>query len=228
MNIKETTIEVLTAILPVVFVVTILQFTIIKLPWDIFGQFIGGSIMVMLGLIFFLLGVQTAFVPMGEMMGSKIVTKGRMSLVLIFGFTLGFVITIAEPHIQVLASQVSLTSGGQIGKTILIFSVALGVGISVLLGLLRIFLEIPLLYLLLPGYGIIFIITLFVSPEYLAVALDSGGVITGPMTVPFVLAVGIGVASTIRSKVSEDDSFGLVALACIGPIIAVSLLGVIF
>lgn len=228
MSIKETALEVLSATLPITAVITLLQFTIVKLPMDVFWKFIGGAIMVMLGLIFFLIGVKAGLLPMGEMAGAKIVAKGKLWLILLFGFILGFAVTIAEPDLQVLASQVDSVSNGQIGKSILLISVALGVGLFVLLGLLRMFLKVPIVYLLMGGYALIFLLTFFVPPQYLAVAFDAGGVTTGPMTVPFILALGIAIASSVKRKGSSDDSFGFVALASVGPIIAVLLLGVIY
>lgn len=228
MGIKETTLEVLSAILPITAIITLLQFTFVKLPMEVFYEFIGGSIMVTLGLIFFLLGVKIGFLPMGEMTAAKIVTKGNLWLILLFGFVLGFAVTIAEPDLQVLASQVASVSDGQIPKNILLISVALGVGIFCLLGLLRMFLNVPIIYLLLGGYGLIFLLAALAPPQYMAVSFDAGGVTTGPMTVPFILALGVGIASSIKRKGTTVDSFGLVALASVGPILAVLLLGVIY
>jgi hypothetical protein len=229
MSLKETALEVLYSTVPIIAIITILQFTIVKLPSDVFGKFIGGAVMVILGLILFQLGVNKGFLPMGEMTGAKVVAKGNLWLILGFGLVLGFAVTVAEPDLQVLASQVDAVSGGQIGRYILLISVALGVGIYVMLALLRIFLNIPFYNLLLGSYGLILLLSFFTPPQYLAVSLDSGGVTTGPMTVPFILALGVGVAASVRRKGSaSEDSFGFVALASAGPILAVLLLGVIY
>lgn len=230
MNLKETALEVLYSTVPIIAIISILQFTVVKLPWEVFGKFIGGAVMVILGLILFQLGVNKGFLPMGEMTGARVVAKGKLWLILCFGFVLGFAVTVAEPDLQVLASQVDAVSEGQIGRYILLISVALGVGIYVLLALLRIFLNISFYYLLLGSYVLILLLSFFTPPQYLAVSLDSGGVTTGPMTVPFILALGVGVAASVRRKgvASEDNSFGFVALASAGPILAVLLLGVIY
>lgn len=227
MNLKETATEVLYATLPVTILVTVLQFTIIKLPMDIFLRFIGGAVLLMIGLILFLVGVKVGFLPIGEMIGSAIVKKGKLWLILFFGFVIGFAVTIAEPDLQVLASQVDSVSDSVISKNLLMASVALGVGVFVALALLRMLLNIPIVYLLAGGYALAFLLSLFTPPEFRAVSFDAGGVTTGPMTVPFILALGVGISNVARKRKASDDSFGLVALASIGPILAVLLLGVI-
>jgi hypothetical protein len=227
LNIKETVIEVVYAIIPITVLVTILQFTVAKLPSEVFMSFIGGSIMVALGLILFLIGVKVGFLPIGEMVGSAMVSKGKLWIILFFGFIIGFVVTVAEPDVQVLAQQIDGVSEGTISKGVIIVAVALGVGVFVALALLRIFLNIPITYLLVGGYALAFLLTLFSPQEFRAVSFDAGGVTTGPMTVPFILALGVGVASVTGKKRTKSDSFGLVALASIGPILAVLLLGVL-
>jgi hypothetical protein len=229
LNIKKTIVEVLYAIIPIILLVSILQVTVGKLSMELFVNFIGGSVMVVLGLIFFLVGVKVGFLPIGEMIGSAIVSKGKLWLILLIGFILGFVVTVAEPDVQVLALQVDTVSGGTISKKLIVASIALGVGIFVALALLRIFLRIPIAYLLGVGYVIVFILALFAPPEFVAVSFDAGGVTTGPMTVPFILALGIGVASVSGGhKRNENNSFGLIALASLGPVLAVLVMGIIF
>jgi hypothetical protein len=184
--------------------------------------------MVVMGLVFFLLGVKVGFLPIGELIGSAIVLKGKLWIILFFGFVLGFVVTVAEPDVQVLALQIDAVSGGAISKGLTIAAIALGVGIFVALALLRIFMRIPIAHLLTVGYILAFALAWFVPPEYVAVSFDAGAVTTGPMTVPFILALGVGVASvTGGQKGNSNDSFGLVALASIGPILAVLLMGVL-
>jgi hypothetical protein len=229
LNIKETTIEVLYSTIPIIILVTILQLTVAKLPADVFISFIGGSILVTLGLIFFLAGAKVGFSPIGELVGSALVSKGKLWLILFFGFLLGTVVTIADPDVQILASQVDAVSDGTISKSIIIAFVALGIGVFVAIGLLRIFLQIPISYLFIGGYTLIFILALFTPQEFLAVSFDAGGVTTGPITVPFILSLGLGVASVTGSKKGgSNDSFGLIALSALGPIIAVLLLGVFY
>lgn len=227
-NIKETTLEVVYAILPIIAIVVILQFSLIWLPIAVFLQFLIGAAMVAIGLIFFLLGVHLGLLPVGELMGTALPKTGKAWVIIFFGFLLGFVVTIAEPDVRVLAIQVDLVSQGVIAKNILIYSVALGVAIFVGLAMLRIILNLPITYFLVGGYGLIFLLAAFVPAQFVPISLDAGGVTTGPMTVPFILALGVGTSAVLRGKKSSGDSFGLVALASIGPILAVLLLGVIY
>jgi hypothetical protein len=227
-NIKETVQEVVYAVLPITAVVIILQFTLIWLPMEVFLQFLVGVVMVSMGLIFFLVGAHLGLLPVGEMIGAALPKMGKAWLVVFFGILLGFVVTIAEPDVRVLATQVDLVSGGDISKSLLIYTVALGVAIFVGLAMLRIILSIPLTYLIVGGYGLIFLVAAFTPAHYVPISFDAGGVTTGPMTVPFILALGVGVATVLGGKSASTDGFGLVALASIGPVLAVLILGVIF
>lgn len=227
-NIKETIKEVTLSIVPITIIITILQFTIIWLPMELFLQFLIGALMVGIGLILFLLGVNVGLQPVGELIGSTLSKTKKVWMIILFGFILGVVVTVAEPDVRVLGTQVDNVSGGVIPQSILILSVALGVGISVGLAMLRIILNFSIVYLLVAGYAIAFLLALFTPPTFVPISFDSGGVTTGPLTVPFILALGVGVATVIRGKSSSSDGFGLVALASIGPIISVLVLGVIY
>lgn len=227
-NIKSTVKEVLYAVLPVTVFVVILQFSVIHMDMATFVQFLIGVAMVAFGLILFLVGVHTGLLPLGELIGSTLPKLGKVWLVLFFGFLLGFVVTVAEPDVRVLATQVDFVSEGAISKNVLIYAVSIGVAFFVALSLLRIILNIPIGYILVIGYAIVFALAAFTPKQYVPVAFDSGGVTTGPMTVPFILALGVGVTSVLRGKSASSDGFGLVALASIGPILAVLMLGVIY
>lgn len=227
MKLRETLIEVVSGILPITIIVILLQLTIVKFPKDILINFIVGSIMLILGLFLFLLGVNVGPIQVGELIGGKLVAFGKLWFILVMGFILGFVVTIAEPDVQILSIQVDTVSDGVIPKTILLYAVALGVGIFIAISLLRIIFNIPLLYILLGGYSLVFILAAFVSPQFVPISFDSGGVTTGPMTVPFILALGVGLSS-VKQRRKSGDSFGSVALASLGPILAVLILGVIY
>ncbi|WP_027389790.1 DUF1538 domain-containing protein [Chrysiogenes arsenatis] len=227
-DIRETVREVLYAILPITIVVFILQFTIIWLPFAVFAQFLIGLAMVTIGLMLFLIGVQVGLLPVGEMIGSALPRTGKPWLVIFFGFILGFVVTVAEPDVRVLAMQVDMVSGGEISKNLLVYTVALGVAIFVGFAMLRIILNFSITYLLVGGYALVFGLAAFTPAYFVPLSFDAGGVTTGPMTVPFILALGVGVASVLRGKSASTDGFGLVALASIGPILAVMALGVIY
>ncbi|SET53889.1 Protein of unknown function [Oceanobacillus limi] len=227
-SIKETIIEVVYSILPLTVVITILQFTLIWLPTEVFIQFLIGVVLVGLGLVLFLLGVNIGLQPVGEMIGSALSKTKKLWMIVLFGVVLGIVVTIAEPDVRVLSSQIDNVSGGAIPKSVLILSVALGVGIFVGLAMLRIIFNISIVYILITGYGFIFLLAVFTPSTYVPISFDSGGVTTGPLTVPFILALGVGVASVLRGKTASKDGFGLIALASIGPVLSVLLLGVIY
>jgi len=227
-NIKSTILEVIYSILPITVVITALQFTLVWLPTETFLQFLIGVVMVGIGLILFLLGVNVGLLPVGEMIGSALSKTRKLWIIVFFGFLLGIVVTVAEPDVRVLSHQVDQVSSGEIPRSILILAVSLGVGIFVALAMIRIVFSINIVYILACGYGIIFLLAAFSPPQFVPISFDSGGVTTGPLTVPFILALGVGVASVMQGKSSSSDSFGLVALASIGPILSVLLLGVIY
>jgi hypothetical protein len=162
------------------------------------------------------------------MVGQSLSKTGKLSLILGFGFLLGFVVTIAEPGVQVLSNQVEFVSGGEVPGVVLLLFVSLGVGIFVALSLLRMIFNISLLKLLGAGYIVIFILALLTPTSFVPIALDAGGATTGAMAVPFILALGVGVTSVLSKKAKSSESFGLIALASVGPVIAVLLLGVIY
>lgn len=223
--------EVVLSVIPIFVIVLILHFTIAPLLPQTMGAFSLGAVLVVLGLAIFNFGADIGVVPMGEAMGSSLTKSRKLWLITFFGFLTGFMVTMAEPDLQVLASQVFQASSGAIAKMLLMATVSVGVGFYVVCALLRIIFQVPLATILRISYLIIFALAGVVgviSPDFLAVAFDSGGVTTGPMTVPFILALGLGVASARGDRGSQNDSFGLVALASAGPIIAVLILGLLF
>ncbi len=226
-TIKSTVIEVVLAVLPVTVFVVILQL-MLKLPLTVMMQFLVGAVLVTVGLILFLLGVHLGLLEVGEATGAALPKIGKVWVVVLFGFLFGFVVTVAEPDVRVLATHVDAVSEGAISKNLLIGSVGLGVAVFVGLALLRVVLGVPLKYLLYASYGLVFLLASLTPAEYAVVSLDAGGVTTGPMTVPFIIALGVGVASVLGGRSTSADGFGYVALGSVGPIIAVLLLGVIY
>ena len=226
MRLKETIQEVLYGILPITIIITVLQFTIIQLPSELYLQFLGGTVLVTVGLILFLLGIEVGFLPMGERIGASLVEKGSLRLILIFSFIIGFAVTIPEPDVQALVAQVQTVSDGQINRAVLVLLIALGVGLFVMLGMLKMFLNIPIRHFLAAGYGLVFLLLAFTPPTYARIAFDAGGVTTGSLTVPFIMSLGVGVASATAKKDSAGESFGILALASLGPVLAVLLMGV--
>lgn len=227
-NLKETANEVILAVMPIAGVIFLLQFSIIWLPWSSFLQFIIGLVLVTIGLILFLIGVHVGLLPIGELIGAALPQSGKLWMVLLFSFILGFAATVAEPDVRVLATQIDTVSEGGISKNLLIYSVALGLAFFVALAMLKIVFNIPIIYILTTGYVAVFLLAWFTPASFIPISFDSGGVTTGPMAVPFILALGVGVASVLRGKSASTDGFGLVALASIGPILAVLILGIFF
>ena len=222
-KLREKLLEALQAVLPIVAIVLVLCFTIAPISPSILLCFLLGAAMIIVGIMFFTLGAEMSMSPMGERMGTMLTKTQSLPLIIGVGFLLGFLITISEPDLQVLANQVP-----SIPNMTLILSVAAGVGLFLVMAFLRMLFGIPLPRLLVLFYSIIFILAAFVPKEFLAVAFDSGGVTTGPMTVPFIMALGVGVAAIRSDRHAADDSFGLVALCSVGPILAVLILGIAF
>ncbi|WP_422124244.1 DUF1538 domain-containing protein [Planococcus sp. X10-3] len=229
-NVKSTFKEVVAAIMPVTIVVILLQIAIIRLPLEAVLQFLIGVFFVSIGFFLFLLGVNAGLLPIGEMIGKRLPKTKNAWLIIGTGFLLGIVVTVAEPDLRVLATQIDNVSDGEISAAVLILSVSLGLAIFVGLAMIRTLFNIPLRWVLLGGYAAIFGLSFFVPEAFVPISFDAGGVTTGPMAVPFILALGVGVASSLRSRDSEDgtEGFGLIGLASIGPVLAVMILGVIF
>jgi hypothetical protein len=165
---------------------------------------------------------------MGEMIGAELPKSGSVKYLVFMSFLLGTAITVAEPDVRVLAHQLDFVSNGLVPRNILIFVVALSVGICVGGAVLRIVLGVPIVKVLVAGYAVILALS-FVTPEsFLPIAYDAGGVTTGPVTVPFIIALGLGTVGVLRGRNSFSDGFGLVGLASIGPVIGVMILGMIY
>jgi len=226
-NVKDKVLEVVTAILPLVLAVVILQFAVIRMPVHIFVQFIIGAAMVMAGMVLFLLGVEIGILPMGKALGAELPRRKSLFLVIGIAFVVGFAATVAEPDVIVLTGQVDEVSRGAIAGNVLIYAIAIGVGFFVAMAMLRILLNFPIAYLLAAGYIIIIILAFFTPAEFVPVAFDSGGVTTGPMAVPIILSLGLGFSSVLAGRSALSDGFGLIGLASIGPIIAVMILGIV-
>ena len=222
-KLREKLLEALQAVLPIVAIVLVLCFTIAPVSPSILLCFLLGAVLIVVGIMFFTLGAEMSMTPMGERVGAVLTRSRKLPVILGVGFLLGFLITISEPDLQVLANQVP-----SIPNRTLIFSVAAGVGLFLTVAFLRMLLGVALPPLLVAFYGLVFVLAAFVPREFLAVAFDSGGVTTGPMTVPFIMALGVGVSAIRGDRHAADDSFGLVALCSVGPILAVLILGIAF
>jgi len=203
--------------------VLLLCFTVAPIPNNMLVSFLMGAVLLIVGMAFFTLGADTAMTPIGTKVGSCITKSRKVWMIVFVSFLLGVIITISEPDLQVLANQVP-----NIPNAALIGTVALGVGIFLVIAMLRILFGISLNILLIGFYIVVFLLAMFVPKNFWAVAFDSGGVTTGPMTVPFIMALGVGVSAIRSDRHAGNDSFGLVALCSIGPILAVLVLGLLY
>ncbi len=213
--------ESLSAVLPITGIVLVISVTIAPLTPGTLVLFLFGALLLVLGMGFFSIGVDMSMIPMGDGIGVEISKSRRIAIPLAACFVLGVVVTVAEPDLQVLAQQLPTVPNLQ-----LILAVALGVGVFLALAQARMLLNIPLSYTLIFFYGLVFVLSIFAPGDFVPVAFDSGGVTTGPITVPFIMALGIGMAAIRSDKNAGSDSFGLIALCSIGPILAVMILGI--
>ena len=220
---KEKLKEILKAVFPIITIVLLLCFTIAPISPSILMAFLIGAVLLTAGMLLFSIGAELSMTPMGERVGTTMTKSKNLLVMVLVSFTLGFIITISEPDLQVLAEQVP-----SVPNMVLILAVAVGVGSFLVIALLRMLFRIALAHMLLIFYAVLFILACFVPKDFLSVAFDSGGVTTGPMTVPFIMALGIGISAIRSDRHAADDSFGLVSLCSIGPIIAVLILGMIY
>ena len=222
-KLKEKILESLSAVLPITGIVLFLSIALVPIDLGTMVMFLVGAVMLVIGMGFFQLGAEMSMTPLGEGIGVQISKTRHIPLIFLLGFSMGAIITISEPDLQVLAEQVP-----SIPNLTLILTVALGVGIFLAVAILRILFQINLSTILIVLYTVLIGISFLVSKDFLAVAFDSGGVTTGPMTVPFIMAMGVGLASVRGDKNASSDSFGLVALSSVGPVLAVLILGMFF
>lgn len=222
-KLREKIRESLLAVVPVTAIVLLLCVTITPMPPDTLLLFLTGAGLLILGMGFFTLGADMAMIPVGEHLGTRLAKVKKTVLIVLACFAIGVIITVAEPDLQVLAQQ---TPG--VPDLTLILAVAVGVGFFLVAAFLRMVCRVRLSILLMAGYAAVFVLSVFVPNEFVAVAFDAGGVTTGPITVPFIMAFGIGLAALRNDRDAESDSFGMVSLCSIGPILSVLLLGIVY
>lgn len=222
-KLKEKISESVSAVLPVTLIVMILCSTVTPMPLEPIVLFVFGAFLLILGMGFFTLGAETAMMPIGEALGRQLTKIQKLGLLAVICFIIGILVTIAEPDLQVLADQTPA-----VPNMVLILTVAVGVGVFLAVSFVRELLGIGLTPILIVCYTALFILAFFVPQEFLAVAFDAGGVTTGPITVPFIMALGIGLSSRSFSKDGKSDSFGMIALCSIGPILSVLILGLVY
>ena len=222
-KLKEKIKESLSSVLPITMIVLVLSITLVPMEISTLILFLTGAVLLIVGMGFFQLGAEIAMTPLGQGVGGRMVNCNNIWLMTFICFLMGSIITISEPDLQVLANQVAA-----IPNMVLILTVAAGVGVFTVVSLLRILFKASLSLLLIGLYIFMFVLSIFTPSEFVAVAFDAGGVTTGPMTVPFIMALGIGLSAARSDKDGSNDSFGLIALCSVGPILMVLLLGIFY
>lgn len=233
MNLFQKFKETFLSVFPIMAIVLLLSVTVAPLSLNIILRFVTGGFLVIIGLTFFLLGVDIGILPIGEQIGASLTSRRNLALLLSVSFFIGMIVTIAEPDVQVLADQIKSLSSS-VNKWGLVFGISIGVGLFVTIGLCRTVLSLNLRLVLILSYVALFSLAFFCPKELQGAAFDAGGATTGPMTVPFIMALGMGVASVRASSgskdgksASSDSSFGLTGIASVGPVAAVCVYGLI-
>lgn len=217
------------SILPIAIIVACLAITLTPMEPGVFLLFVFGVICLIFGLSLFTMGAEMSMQTIGAKIGSYLAKSGKIWLIALVSFVIGIFVTISEPDLQILAKQVADLSGNADMMQILTMTISVGVGIFLVIGMLRILFRVNLSILLIGFYIVTILLCIFfVSPDFWALAFDSGGVTTGPMTVPFIMALGAGVSSMRSGEEGHDDAFGLVSLCSVGPILSVMILGICF
>ncbi|MDR2942349.1 MAG: DUF1538 domain-containing protein [Treponema sp.] len=219
---KEKIMEAFSSVLPITAIVLIASI-VSPMPSGTILMFLVGAALLIIGMGFFTLGADMSMMPMGEGIGVELTKSSKLLLLIFVTLVIGFIISVAEPDLQVLGRQTP-----SVPAFILIITVSVGVGVFLMISVLRPLLKIRLSVMLVFFYVVTFIVAYFTPDTFIPVSFDSGGVTTGPMTVPFILAMGAGIAALRSDKNSQEDSFGLVAMCSIGPILAVLILGIFY
>jgi len=225
-------------LLPIILVIAFFQFAVLQQPMPNIGDILIGLTLVVLGLTFFIYGLEMGLFPIGESMAQAFAKKGSISWLLTFAFCLGFGTTVAEPSLIAVAKEAAIVaaSGGVISDTLesqrsyangLRFTVAFAVGFAIVVGVLRIIRGWPIQYLILGGYVVVVLMTIIAPSWIIGIAYDSGGVTTSTITVPLVTALGVGLASAIKGRNPMIDGFGLIAFASLTPMIFVMIYGMV-
>lgn len=224
-KLREAFFEVVGPVLPVALVVVFLQLVVVRVPSHLFARFGIGVVLVIVGLFLFLVGVRMGLIPVGEYVGAHLPERVPPWLLVGVVLVLGFVATIAEPDVRVLSDVIGSVSSGWLGAYALILVIGAGLGLALAGAVVRQVLGIRIGLILGIGYAFVLALFPFVSEEFIAVSLDSGATTTGPLTVPLIMAIGLGVARTVARRNSLEDGFGLIGIASLGPVVVLTIIG---
>lgn len=215
--------EAAVAVIPITALVLILNFALGGMPTLNLASFLVGAVFLIIGMALYTLGSSIFMEPAGEQIGEKVTSTRKVWFILLVALVVGVVVTVAEPDLNVLATQI-----GSIPNIVLIASVGAGVGVFMVVAVLRVLLKVRLNALLIALYAVVFVLAACSAEGYVPLSFDSGGVTTGPITVPFILALGVGISGAVGGSRSQEDSFGMVGICSVGPIIAVLILGLVY
>ncbi|NLV71784.1 MAG: DUF1538 domain-containing protein [Actinobacteria bacterium] len=224
-RLREAFFEVAGPVLPVALLVVFLQLVVVRVPSHLFARFGIGVALVIVGLFLFLVGVRLGLIPVGEYVGAHLPERVPPWLLVVVVLILGFVATVAEPDVRVLSGVVDSVTGGWLTSSILVLIIGAGLGFALAVAVLRQIIGTRIGLIFGVGYVVVLALFPFVSPEFIAISLDSGATTTGPLTVPLIMAIGLGVARTIGRRSSLEDGFGLIGIASLGPVILLAIIG---
>jgi hypothetical protein len=213
--------EVVKSVAPLIGLVCLLQVFLVQAPAALFLQFLAGSALVIVGMLLLFLGADFGILPMGRFIGAELPRKGSVALIVAVAFAMGFVVTLAEPDVLVLARQVDEVTGGAVPRSGVLYMTALGVGLFVALAMARVIYGVSMRLVLTAALGIVFLLALVAPGAFVPLAFDAGSVTTGVLTAPVVIALAVGVSSVLAGRSAVSDGFGFLGLASIGPIIAI-------
>lgn len=221
-ELKETALS----LAPAIGIIVFFQLAFLRMPFAEFVPILIGLIFTVFGFVLFIQGARIGMLPLGQGIGTAFIERRALGMIMLFGFLLGAVLTLAEPGVRLLALQLDEVLIEDVPRAQLIGVTALGLGILTLLAFMRIIFDTPIRYILLPGYGLALLLLLGNDATIITQAFDMGSVTTGPMTVPFLMALGIGMASVLGGRDRIKVGFGIMAIGSLGPILAILLWGV--
>jgi hypothetical protein len=221
-------VDVLKAVAPLIFAVSVLQFTVVHAPLGLFLQFLFGSVLAIAGMLLLFIGIDIGVLPMGRFIGAELPRRGSLTLILAVAFAIGFAVTVAEPDVLVLATQVDEASAGRIPQLGVLYVTGFGVAVMTAIALARIVFGWPMKYLICGVYVVAIALALIAPADFVPLAFDAGSVTTGVLTAPVVISLTLGLTAVLAGRDSVADGFGVMGLASIGAVVAVLAMGVLW
>ena len=219
--------EVVQAVGPLIFLVSLLLIAIVEAPAALLLQFLIGSVLAVLGMLLLFVGVDLGVLPMGRFIGAELPKRGSILLILAATFAVGFATTVAEPDVLILSAQVDAVSGGSVSGRSVLYAIALGVAAFAAMAMMRILLGWSMRLMLTAAYGLVVGLALLAPAAVVPLAFDAGSVTTGVLSAPAIVALAIGVSSVLAGRSALSDGFGLLGFASVGPVIVLLLMGVL-